>query len=88
MVDVCGWSDVGNFILATAPLCQKRMIFNEEAGKLIGKLGSESSLLVEQGSKQWLLSSMETLPLDQQRYIFNVETGTRVDSRRSEALWT
>ena len=87
-IDVCEWSDVGNYILATSTLCKRRMILNEEARHLVGKLGSDSSLLVELESKQWLLSRMETLPLDQQRYIFNVEMGRRVDYESSEAVPT
>ena len=47
-IDICEYSEVDNYILATKTLCKKRSIIREEARELIGKLEcSEKSLLVD-----------------------------------------
>ena len=79
-IDVCEFSEVENYILATRPLCKRRKIINEEAKELIGRLDNpQNSLWVETSNQQWLLSSIKALPLNQEKYLFNIETDYKMN---------
>jgi len=73
-IDICSYSEVDNYILATKTLCKRRNIIREEARELIGRLDySEASLLVDHENEQWLLSALSNLPQEQEKFLFDLE---------------
>jgi hypothetical protein len=47
-IDICEYSEVDNYILATKTLCKRRNIIRDEARELIRRLDySEASLIVD-----------------------------------------